>query len=137
MALEPEGRNIMSILDDMQKSLNDFGDNMIQFGRTAAVQTKQFADTTRLGAKAADKKRVLNQQYAELGEAVFAKLRAVPDNEYQELIDKIKKTQLEIKDLEDQAAAVKGVKRCPECGAQNPLDADYCCKCGRSLQDEV
>ena len=106
----------MSILDDMQKSLNDFGDNMIQFGRTAAVQTKQ---------------------YAELGEAVFAKLRAVPDNEYQELIDKIKKTQLEIKDLEDQAAAVKGVKRCPECGAQNPLDADYCCKCGRSLQDEV
>ena len=52
MALEPEGRN-MSILDDMQKSLNDFGDNMIQFGRTAAVQTKQFADTTRLGAKAA------------------------------------------------------------------------------------
>lgn len=136
MALEPEGRN-MSILDDMQKSLNDFGDNMIQFGRTAAVQTKQFADTTRLGAKAADKKRVLNQQYAELGEAVFAKLRAVPDNEYQELIDKIKKTQLEIKDLEDQAAAVKGVKRCPECGAQNPLDADYCCKCGRSLQDEA
>ncbi len=136
MALEPEGRN-MSILDDMQKSLNDFGDNMIQFGRTAAVQTKQFADTTRLGAKAADKKRVLNQQYAELGEAVFAKLRAVPDNEYQDLIDKIKKTQLEIKDLEDQAAAVKGVKRCPECGAQNPLDADYCCKCGRSLQDEV
>ena len=136
MALEPEGRN-MSILDDMQKSLNDFGDNMIQFGRTAAVQTKQFADTTRLGAKAADKKRVLDQQYAELGEAVFAKLRAVPDNEYQELIDKIKKTQLEIKDLEDQAAAVKGVKRCPECGAQNPLDADYCCKCGRSLQDEA
>ncbi len=136
MALEPEGRN-MSILDDMQKSLNDFGDNMIQFGRTAAVQTKQFADTARLGAKATDKKRILNQLYAELGEAVFAKLRAVPDNEYQDLIDKIKKTQLEIKDLEDQAAAVKGVKRCPECGAQNPLDADYCCKCGRSLQDEV
>lgn len=136
MTLVPEDRN-MSILDDMQRTLNDFGDNMIQFGRTAAVQTKQFADTTRLGAKAADKKRVLNQQYAELGEAVFAKLRAVPDNEYQELIDKIKKTQLEIKDLEDQAAAVKGVKRCPECGAQNPLDADYCCKCGRSLQDEA
>lgn len=119
----------MAFFDQLGKKLSDMGQNVSQ-------QTKNFTDITRLNGLISEKNRQIPQIYAEIGRAYFERHRDDPDAEEIEQIEKIKTLLAEIAQHEEEIKQIRGVTKCPQCGADVSLGAAFCSSCGMKVVRE-
>ena len=119
----------MAFLDDIGKSFSGMG-------QSVAKQTKTLANTAQYNTSIAEKKRQLTKLYAELGEICYRNYREALGPDEQDLLDQIEAMQAELEDLEERLREVKGVIKCPACGADVASGAAFCTNCGTRILRE-
>jgi len=59
-----------------------------------------------------------------------------PEAQYQEDIAKISNLYSEIAQSQEKIKQIKGVVKCPQCGADVPLNAAFCNACGAKIEHD-
>lgn len=90
------------------------GEKLSGAGQGVAQQVKNFADVARLNSIISEKEKQIAQLYIEIGQAYYEHHKIDPQGEEIERI-------------------LKGVTKCPNCGADVSLDAAFCNACGTKI----
>lgn len=120
----------MAFFENLGKKLSDFG-------QTAAQKTKDLTEITKRTAANADRNKKINQLFTEIGAAYY---NAHKDDAVCESADKIAEiTNLmaEIAAAQEEINQIKGVTKCPNCGADVAAGNAFCNACGAKVVADV
>ena len=120
----------MAFFEQLGKKLSDAGQGVAQ-------QTKNFADVSRLNGTISDKERQITQLYQSIGQAYYQRHQNDGDLEFQSETEEIKKLLSEIAQHQEEIKRIKGVVKCPSCGADVPAQAAFCNSCGTKMASHV
>lgn len=103
-------------------------------GKYVCEKAEDAKDYISLEYKASTIRTKIDNQYKELGRLLYTATEGGDDNEHvrAETINSIKSLINELNDITAQMAKFKNI--CTACGATNPLNADFCTKCGKALR---
>lgn len=113
----------MAFFEQLGKKISDAGQGVAQSSRNAM-------DIAKLNSAINDKKRQIGQYTAALGEQYYQLHKDTPDEALAQLVNAITALYGEIHDCEEQIKNIRGVVKCPNCGADVPLNASFCAVCG-------
>lgn len=116
----------MAFFEQLGKKLSDAGQGVAQ-------QTKNFADVTRLNSTISDKEKQITQLYQSIGQAYFQSHQNDAAVEFQAETEQIKKLLEEIAQHQEEIKQIKGIVKCPGCGADVPAQAAFCNSCGMKM----
>ena len=102
-------------------------------GQGVAQQTKNFADVTRLNSTISDKEQQMAQLYQSIGLAYYQRHQTDETSEFQTEMEEIKRLQTEIAQAQEEIKQIRGITKCPNCGADVPFQASFCNCCGTKL----
>lgn len=112
---------------------DDFSKKISTAGQEAIAKTKDFADVARLNSNISDEENKISSAYSEIGKLYFE----IHQNDFEECfesqISAIRESQEKIKEFEQQIVDIKGVVKCPNCGAEVPKTAAFCATCGSTI----
>lgn len=120
----------MDFFEQLGKKISDASQNVAQ-------QTKNFADTTKLNSAISDKEKKISSLFLSLGQAYYEGHKDDAGAEQKEIIDEINGLYAEIADNKEQIKQIKGVEKCPKCGADVPLNSTFCSVCGTKIERAV
>lgn len=116
----------MAFFEQLGKKLSDAGQGVAQ-------QTKNFADVSRLNNTISEKERRITQLYQSIGQAYYQRHQDDGDLEFQSETDELKKLLREIAQHQEEIKRIKGIVKCPGCGADVPFQAAFCNCCGMKM----
>ena len=116
----------MPLFDEIKKKVSDST-------HSAVKATKELAETARLNSQIADEQRKIGSLYAQIGKLYFDKYGTDSEAPFGELCAGIAEANEQIAKLQLSIQLVKGIKRCASCGADVPLAAVFCGKCGSAV----
>lgn len=116
----------MAFFEQLGKKLSDAGQGVAQ-------QTKNFADVARLNSAISDKEKQIAQLYQSIGQAYYQRHQddAAPD--FPAETEQIKKLLEEINQNQEEIKQIKGIVKCPNCGADVPVQAAFSNACGTKM----
>ncbi len=121
----------MAFFEDLGKKLSDFG-------QTAAQKTKDLTEITKRTAANADRNKKINQLYAEIGAAYYNAHKDDVACESADKIAEITNLMVEIAVAQAEINQIKGITKCPNCGADVAAGNVFCNACGaKVVADEV
>lgn len=112
---------------------DDFGKKISQVGQGAAQQTKIFAETTKLNSHISDEEKQINNLYIQIGKNYFEAHKNNDSDEYKDLMVGITDAQARIAQYQEQIRTIKGIRNCPNCGAEVPNNSAFCNSCGTKM----
>ena len=98
--------------------------------RKVSRGTKNLADSTRLNALIADSKKQIEGLYRSLGSAYYEAHRDDPAAEQPELIAELNRLYESMAQAQDALRQLRGLSKCPNCGAELPQNTLFCSSCG-------
>lgn len=105
-------------------------------GKEVEQKAKKISGTIKLNGQIKGLNEAIQEYLKTVGELYYKKQEGISeDADIQNLFDKIKKSQNEIKNAEKQIETLKGIYRCPNCGAQMRITDNYCMMCGTKRED--
>ena len=116
----------MSFFDNLGKKISDAS-------RSAVEKTKDLAEIARLNSMIKENETQLDALYTELGEAFY---NSHCNDKEPEFINDIKKISALIRETDECRESVldlKGLAKCPYCGAEFSSDETRCPECGRAV----
>ena len=116
----------MAFFEQLGKRITDTGQGVVQ-------QTKNFADVTRLNSEISDRERRITQLYQAIGQAYYQQHSSAPAPEYQQEVGEISALLAEIAQRREEIKQIRGIVKCPSCGADVPLQAAFCNACGTKM----
>lgn len=119
----------MAFFEQIGKKLSDASQG-------AAQQAKNFADVARLNSAISEKEKHIAQIYAEIGQAYYERHKSDLQAEETERIKEINTLYTEILQCKENIKQIRGVAKCPNCGADVPADAAFCNACGARIPSE-
>ena len=117
----------MAFFEQLGKKLTDAGQGVAQ-------QTKNFADVTRLNSEISDKEKKINQLYQAIGRTYYEQHSDAPAPEHEKEVHEISTLFAEIAQNREEIKQIKGIVKCPSCGADVPLQAAFCSACGAKME---
>lgn len=117
----------MTFIEELGKRLTDAGQNVVQ-------QTKNLADVTQLNSAISDREKKISQLYLNIGQLYYEEHKGDSTAEHQEIIGEINALYAEIAQNREKIKQIKGVVKCPKCGADVPLNAAFCNACGTEME---
>lgn len=109
------------------------GKRLVDAGQGVAQQTKNFADVTRLNSEISEKERKITQLYQTIGQTYYQNHSQAPEPEYRQAVEEIRALLTEIAQHQEEIKQIKGIVKCPSCGADVPLQAAFCNSCGARM----
>lgn len=119
----------MAFFEQLGKRLTDAGQNVAQ-------QTKNLADVTQLNSAISDREKKISQLYLNIGQLYYEEHKGDSTAEHQEIIGEINALYAEIAQNREKIKQIKGVVKCPKCGADVLLNATFCSVCGTKVAQE-
>lgn len=116
----------MAFFEELGKRLTDAGQGVAQ-------HTKNFTDIARLNSAISEKERRIGQLYANIGQAYYERHQNDPSAEALQQIEEINALMEDIIRCQEEVKQIKGVVRCPRCGAEVALNSAFCNSCGAKL----
>lgn len=127
-ALAPiEGGNDMAFFSKL-------GETITETSKDVSQKAKELTELAKLNMSVKKKEEFVQKQYLEIGKQYFD-LHKDDEEPFFEEISVIKEKQQEILQLEMEIAAIKGQKKCPNCGILLEQDSVFCRKCGAKYED--
>lgn len=117
----------MAFFEQIGKRITDAGQNVAQ-------QTKNFADVTQLNSAISDKEKKISQLCLNIGQLYYEEHKGDSSAEHREIIGEIDALYAEIEEDREKIKQIKGVVKCPKCGADVPLNAAFCNACGTKME---
>lgn len=116
----------MAFFEQLGKRLSDAGQGVAQ-------QTKNLADVTRLNGAISDKERRITQLYQSIGQTYYQRHQDDAAPEFQAETEEIRRLLAEILRDQEEIKQIRGIVKCPECGADVPFQAAFCNSCGAKM----
>ena len=110
------------------------GKKITNAGQSVAQQTKNFADVTQLNSAISESEKKISQIFLNIGQMYYEAHKHDLEAEYQENITEISNLYSEIAQNQEKIKQIKGVVKCPQCGANVPLNASFCNACGAKIE---
>lgn len=112
---------------------DDFGKKISSAGQETIAKTKELADVAKINSNISDEENKIKTAYSEIGKKYFENHSEDSEEDYEAQIAVIKEAMEKIKAYEQQIVEIKGVVKCPNCGAENSKTAAFCATCGTAL----
>ena len=116
----------MAFFEQLGKRITDTGQGVVQ-------QTKNFADVTRLNSEVSDMEKKIAQLYASIGQAYYERHQDDPAPEHRQEVEEIRGLVAEIARRQEEIKQIRGIVKCPSCGADVPVQAAFCNACGAKM----
>ena len=116
----------MAFFDDLGKKLSDAGQTTIQ-------KTKNLAEIARLNSSISDEERKIRNAYEQIGKQYVAVYGSCPEETFKGLVETIKESEGKIVEYKHNISVIKGVTKCPKCGAEVDNKATFCSSCGNEM----
>lgn len=121
----------MALIDQLGKMITNTG-------QEAATKARNFADIAKLNSSIDSLRQEINRLSMELGKVYYEKHKN--DEIFAEAPEQmaaIRNAYAEISKYQEQIDQIKGVGKCPNCGASTPADSVFCSSCGAKLVHET
>lgn len=105
-------------------------------GQNVAQQTKNFADVSQLNSAISEKQKKISQLFLNIGQTYYEMHKEDPSSEHREIMTEISTLYSEIAQNQEKIKQIKGVVKCPQCGADVPVNASFCNACGARIEQE-
>lgn len=115
----------------------DLGKKVSQTSQDAIKKTKIMAETSKINSLISSEKRVISENYSQIGEKYFELFCDNPDENLVGFVAAIKEAQQKIVDFEDQIKKLKGIAGCPNCGTELKDGALFCTACGTKIEAPI
>lgn len=116
---------------------NSIGKKLTNAGQNVAQQTKSFTETAKLNSQISTWEKKISELFLALGRACYERHRDDADAENRSLIEQINNLYAQIAEAQEQIKQIKGIEKCPQCGADMPKDALFCSACGARMKPAV
>ncbi len=100
--------------------------------RDATQKAKDLSEIAKIRMDIRSKQDYITKLCQEMGKSYYEKHKNDEEPKYGQ-VSLIKEAEEVIEELKEQLNEIKGTQKCPECGQEMPIDADYCSKCGVRL----
>ena len=109
------------------------GKKISSTSQSAVQKTKDFADTTKLNSAISDKEKKISSLCLSLGQAYYEDHKEETTSRYSETIKQINDLYAEINENKEKIKQIKGIVKCPKCGADVETDDSFCSVCGTKV----
>lgn len=113
--------------------LDNIGSKASAAGQAAAEKARNFAEVNRLNGVISDHEKRISRLYFELGQSYYERHKGDPEAEELERIAAITDTNEKIAVCREQIKTLKGVEKCPNCGADVQNGSQFCNNCGTRM----
>lgn len=126
------------IFDKIKDGATKAKDSATKIAREVAKRTTNAITHTKLAFAVNETQNKIKDIYGEIGKNLYAKYLDGKEcgDEFSDSFDQLDKLMDEVEALNAKIAELKNSLKCPECGAYNPTEADFCSKCGARLVKE-
>lgn len=125
-----KGGLLMAFFEQIGKKISDAGQGVAQ-------SSKNAMDISRLNSLISDKRKQIGQLYSALGESFFAAHREDPSPEFPQIVNAINSLFADIDKAENDIKQIRGVVKCPTCGADIMIGSAFCSACGTAAPVEA
>ncbi len=115
--------------------LSDVARKTKQAGKDALNKAGDVKDTVKYKMDIHTKEEFIDRQYASIGKRVFEAEKDKENTPYEEVF-LIKRTFEEIEEIKAEMARLKGMDKCPSCGASVEAGGRFCPICGAKMTEE-
>lgn len=120
----------MAFFDNIGRKVSEAGQKMIQ-------KTGEMSDTSRLNMQISDEEKKINAACQQIGKLYAQLHRNDPEPAFQELVESVAKSEEIIRVCRGQIQRIKGVRSCPNCGAEVSAGSAFCAHCGNPMPAET
>ena len=112
---------------------DNIGSKASAAGQAAAEKARNFAEVNRLSGVISDHEKRISRLYFEIGQSYYMRHKDDPESEELERIAAITDTNEKIAVCRNQIKTLKGVEKCPNCGADVQNGSQFCNNCGTRI----
>ena len=112
---------------------DNIGSKASAAGQAAAEKARNFAEVNRLSGVISDHETRISRLYFEIGQSYYERHKDDPEAEELERIAAITDTNEKIAVCRNQIKTLKGVEKCPNCGADVQNGSQFCNNCGTRI----
>lgn len=114
---------------------DNLGSTLSEKGKIVADKAKEMADVTKLKMDISSEEGKIKEAYLEIGKLFCQKDVSEVPEEFIPYVQIVGNAKAEIENLKAQINDLKGVKTCPGCGADVPVEASFCSACGSKVEE--
>lgn len=115
----------------------DLGKKISQTSQDAVQKAKDTAEILKLNGMISEEEKKIKAKYAEIGKKYFDIYAESCDAYFADMINEIKEAQNNINTYNEHIKQLKGITKCPDCGADVASGDAFCTNCGRKITVEV
>lgn len=108
---------------------------MSQTGQQTVQNTKDFTEVTRLNEQIDEIQKSIESDYLQIGKLYYEIHGNDAEDSFKNLINEIQMGFQNITQINEQIQWIRGIKICPNCGAECLLDSLFCSMCGSKLSE--
>lgn len=115
--------------------LDNFSKKITEVSQSAVQKTKNMADIVKLTTQISEEEKKINDMYLQIGK-LYVERYAMnnADMDINSCIETIKASHASIENCKKMIEDLKGVEKCPSCGAEVENDALFCPLCGATVK---
>ena len=117
----------MPLFDNIGKKITVATQNVVR-------GTKEFTDTARLNSLIADEQQKITALYSQIGKLYYESAPSETDTAIGKLCHSITSANERIDKYNEEIRQIKGVMRCPACGADIAISSIFCGACGTRVE---
>lgn len=110
------------------------GETISEKSKDVAKKAKEVAEIASLNNKISNQEKNIKKIYADIGQKIYEKYKNDSSNEFYEECKIVTEAFDEISKIKSEIQLLKNYKICSHCGAQVPVDASFCSKCGSKIE---
>jgi hypothetical protein len=112
------------------------GEKITSTSKEVAKKTKNLTEAARLNMQISNEEDSIRNVYGQIGKLYYDLFSASPDERFVLLCTTITESLKKIDEYKNQIQTIKGVKKCPNCGAEIASSAVFCGICGKKTVAE-
>lgn len=112
-----------------------FSGHMKDFSATTKEKQRVRAEIAKLSTLIKNEEQNQKNYYSQIGKLYVSEHGAEREVNFAELLDAVSAAEAKISDYRNQVLILSGIRRCPKCNLDVPMNAVYCCYCGELLPE--
>lgn len=108
---------------------------MKDFTSSTKEKQKTRAEIAKLSDLIKGEEQALEKVYGQIGKLYVSEHGSDRENGFTEMLDAVSTAEEKIDDYRNQILVLSGIRRCPACNLDVPMNAAFCCYCGKPLPE--
>lgn len=115
---------------------NKLAETITDTSKVVAQKAKDVAEISRITGQISAEESRINAAYLSIGKRFYEENAGEVMEAYIQDFSVINESKAKIQSLKEQLKQLKGVSKCPQCGAEVPANSAFCSFCGAKLMVE-